>query len=51
MSTDRDKRLKRAEEKIYEDAKRGGFDNRRARQLAKESVEQADETKKRQGTW
>ena len=51
MSTDRDKRLQSAEQKIRRDAERGGFSKSRAKQIARDAVEKADATKKKLGHW
>lgn len=49
MATDRDKALKRAEERTKERAKRLGYDDKRAGRMAREAVEKADVQKKKHG--
>lgn len=51
MASDRDERLKRAEQANYERAKQAGYDAGKARRIAKESVEKADAVKKKLGHW
>jgi hypothetical protein len=51
MPTERDRKLKGAEKRIEQQARDGGFEAGRARQLARRAVEKADAVKDKLGHW